>query len=265
MIMQHGFIRQHKVVINQTHPPSCLIVTIDGEVSDLHEKQLVKISSENQGINVQLIRSEPLNSRGALLNLAVKGCKTKYVAIMDADDISHPNRFEEQLFVFMKNDQIDVVGAWIEEIDPLDTEFKTVRKVPMGHTDILRFAKYRNPINQMTVMFKKTAVIDSGNYESIRYFEDFWLWIRMLNSGKIFYNIQKPLVTARASKEMVKRRSGLLYAKQEFVLYKKAYRIGFLTLLETLTCLLLRLPLRLLPQRLLFRFFNQILRAKPSA
>ena len=70
-------------------------------------------------------------------------------------------------------------------------------------------------------MYKKSAVQKAGGYQKMMWFEDYYLWIRMILNGAKFYNIQEPLVNMRAGYGQLERRSGLKYAKEEFKFYTK--------------------------------------------
>ena len=74
--------------------------------------------------------------------------------------------------------------------------------------DILPYARYRNPLNHMTVMFRKQDVLNAGNYRHFPYLEDYDLWSRMLAKGCAFYNLPEILVKARTSEALYERRGG---------------------------------------------------------
>ena len=60
-------------------------------------------------------------------------------------------------------------------------------------------AYYRCPINHPTVMFRRDAVLDVGNYREMEYGEDYELWYRVLANGKELANIPEILVKVRAT------------------------------------------------------------------
>ena len=61
----------------------------------------------------------------------------------------------------------------------------SIKKVPIRDDEIKKFAKRRNPFNHMTVMFRKKAVLDAGNYIPFPLNEDYYLWVRTyLNNSK---------------------------------------------------------------------------------
>ena len=88
---------------------------------------------------------------------------------MDADDISVPERFEKQLTVFENDKKLSVVGGNISEF--IDNTENTVgsRIVPKKDAEIKEYIKKRCPMNQVTVMFKKTDVNNVGGYIAVSY------------------------------------------------------------------------------------------------
>ena len=88
--------------------------------------------------------------------------------------------------------------------------------LPTIHDEIVKFAKLRNPFKHPTVVFKKTAVISSGNYRHFMWFEDYDLFIRIINNGCKTANLNEILVNVRSNKDQFARRGGLQYAKLRF-------------------------------------------------
>jgi len=92
---------------------------------------------------------------------------------MDADDVSLPNRFEKQIVFLKTNPGIDVVGSWVGEFVENPEVFIAVRATPEQSQDIRRFARFRNPVNHPTVVFRKEIVLRAGGYRSFDRFEDY--------------------------------------------------------------------------------------------
>ena len=80
------------------------------------------------------------------------------------------------------------------------------KKLPIKHNDIVEYAKKRNPFNHPAVMYKKSEVEKAGGYKDFSFFEDYYLWARMIMNGAICSNINEPLVYMRANNAMYKRR-----------------------------------------------------------
>jgi len=183
------------------------------------------------GKRLRVFRLPENRGLGLALRFGVEKCKNELIARMDSDDISVKNRIEKQLEVFEKID-VDVVGTSIIEYDKdLKTPFG-IRSVPEKNEDIIKFAKTRNPMNHVTVCFRKDRVLEAGNYENMLGFEDYYLWVRMIKSDCKFYNVQKNLLKVRSGMEMIKRRGGVRYLSRMIVFEKKIKEIGFLSFWE---------------------------------
>lgn len=114
----------------------------------------------------------------------------------------------------------------------------------------LNFSKKRNPFNHMTVMFKKQAVQNVGGYMDMPYFEDYWLWVRMLKAGYKAKNVDKVLVKVRAGQEMIARRGGLNYAKYIIRFEKALQSIGIINFAEMICYIIMRNVIAIMPESL---------------
>ena len=86
--------------------------------------------------------------------------------------------------------------------------------------DIKEYMKKRCPMNQMTVMFKKSSVEKVGGYLDWYCDEDYYLWIRMAIANMTFANMADTLVYVRVGEQMYQRRGGRKYFKSEAKLQK---------------------------------------------
>lgn len=243
-------------VLNQTLVPSELLIVVDGFVNDKLEAVLCQASSVDP---IRIIRLPCNNGLGASRRVAISEAKFEIIAVMDADDICLPNRFERQ-FQLLESGQADIVGAWIEEFDINPGDLQRVRRVPTTHEEIFEYGKWRQPLNHVTAMFKREAYLNAGGYQSIRYVEDYDLLVRMLKKGIKFSNIPEVLVYVRCGKSMLKRRSGIHYLAAELRLFYKMYHSGYLNLLQLFWNVLARLICRSMPNQLLSIIYDRWLR-----
>ena len=197
----------------QTLKPTEIILVVDGPI----EKKLadVILSFDNDYLKTFYLKKNL--GLGKALNFGLNKVSYDLVARMDSDDIACPNRFEIQLKEFSSDEDLVLLGGHIEEFGLAK---KRVRKVPVSHHQIVKFISKRNPFNHMTVMFKKNAVISSGGYQHMPFYEDYYLWHRMLNNknGKL-RNVDKVLVKARVSNGLLERRHGWGMFKNEYLFY----------------------------------------------
>lgn len=130
------------------------------------------------------------------LNIGLQHCNSNYIARMDADDISHPDRVERQLEFMIKNN-IDVCGSSYQIIDKDNVVIGKVTQ-PISNKSIRRKMYFSNPIAHPSVVFRKDVVLDVGGYMGGEYAQDYDLWLRLARNLNIkFYNFSDYLIDYR--------------------------------------------------------------------
>jgi len=216
----------------------------------------------SEGLAVNFIALPENVTLGPARAAGVLAAVHEWVAIMDSDDICRPDRFARQLDLIGRNPELGLVGGQIAEFSGVydgDTEAAgdsgglraATRVVPTGHDDIVRYAKFRSPFNHMTVMFKRDEVLKAGNYRRFPLFEDYDLWTRMIKNGTICANHPDVLVDARIDSSTFGRRRGVSYIRSEWRMQKQLKALGFINNAEFVRNLFLRIPVRLLPGKVL--------------
>lgn len=238
--------------------PNEIVLVEDGNLTD-ELYSAINLWKEKLGQKLKVIKLKENLGLGDALAIGLKKCSFELVARMDSDDISFQKRFEKQLEIFRRNKNIDICSSWVSEFDGDEGNIYAYRKLPESHEDIIKFAKFRNPINHPAAMFKKSSVLQAGNYRKILLIEDYYLWVRMILKGFKFYNIQEVLVNMRAGKAQLTRRQGLKYAINELKAQHLFYKMGFLNLYEFLRNTILKFSVRIMP-KVILRVVYKILR-----
>ncbi len=246
-------------MLKQTIPTNDFVLVCDGPLTPKLDQVIQTLSDQYQDI-FQIIRLETNCGLGNALNTGLKICKNELVARMDSDDISLLNRCELQLKAFQSDPELSLCGGNIMEFKTNEDEISSIRYVPSKYKDIVKFAKKRNPMNHMSVMFKKSIVEDVGGYIEVNLAEDYYLWIRIIKNGYKVANLNNILVKARIGNGMYKRRGGFKYAKNIYNLQKKFLTIHFITFPEFIVNCLIRITTCFTP--VLFReyIYKKILR-----
>ena len=200
-------------VYKQTLKPDEVVLVVDGPVNDEISKIIHNFKKTNPNFKVIWLK-ENLGHAGAR-RVGLENCSNEIIALMDSDDLSEKDRFEKQIKVLLKNKNISVVGGQIEEFDDDKNKIIGNRFVPLEDKDIKEYMKYRCPMNQVTVMFRKQDVLKAGGYLDWHNNEDYYLWIRMVLANQKFRNLKDILVRVRVNDNMYKRRGGWLYYKSE--------------------------------------------------
>lgn len=193
------------VLINQTCKPNQFVIVVDGPIPDTLDAVIKDYKAQFPDV-VEVVYC-PVNQGQSKASLeGFKYLKYELFARMDSDDLCVEERFEKQLEVFEKNSEVSVVGGWISEFDKTPDDLGSLRIVPQTHAEITKMFRKRTPINNMTVMMKKSAVEKAGGYGRETVNEDYSLYVHMWVNGAVFYNIQEILCYARIGNDMVGRR-----------------------------------------------------------
>ena len=252
-------------MLDQTVPPDDFVIVCDGPVSQELDDEITGFVSRFHGL-FQIVRESVNRGLGYALKIGLDYCKYDLVARMDSDDISDSRRMERLLDKFCRDPGLSVAGGQITEFisDPNAPIGK--REVPLRHEDIAKRAKTRNPMNHMTVVFRKQAVLECGGYLPFEKFEDYYLWVRMLHAGKRFCNVSDVCVYARVNEQMYMRRGGAAYFRQIMKMERFLLQSRFITYPEFLKNTFVRFLVSVLfPNGARARFYQAVLRKKENA
>lgn len=236
--------------------PDDIILVQDGKLTDDLDKVVAKWKKKIGNI-FTIVSLEQNVGLGDALNEGLKYCRYELIARMDTDDIALSERFEKQVKIF-ENSDIDICSSWVSEFNDDENDIVSYRKLPEYHNDIVRFSKKRNPINHPAVMYRKSKVEQAGGYKKMMWFEDYYLWSRMMLTGVRFYNIQEPLVSMRAGYGQLERRSGLKYAFNEIKFQKRLLGLGFINRFQFMYNSLVRFCVRVLPKNFIRRIYRAL-------
>lgn len=210
-------------VLAQTYPIDEIMLIEDGPLTDELYELINDYQSKNT--NIRTFAFEKNRQLGRALAKGVELCSNELVARMDTDDIAMPDRIEKQVAYMEAHPEVHVLGGAIREFNDEGTVDR-VKYVPKTQEEIVEYVKVRNPLNHMTVMFRRSAILAVGNYQHFPFLEDYSLWSRMLSKDYQIRNLDDILVRARTSMALVKRRSGWSYFKGFAKLRKFQHELG---------------------------------------
>jgi len=123
--------------------------------------------------------------RTPALRFAFKQAQGEFIAVLDSDDVSRPERISEQISFLDLNPEILLVGSWVEYIDESSNILST-SKPYSDSKKLLDCLGWMNPITHSSVMFRKSAAKEVGGYpEELIYAQDYGLIISLAQSGEI--------------------------------------------------------------------------------
>lgn len=182
-------------ILSQTFADFELIIIDDGStdhsldiIKTYHDPRIVLACNE---INLKLI---PTLNKG--LNLA----KGKYIARMDADDISLPSRLARQVEFMDHNPNVGVCGTWVEVFGDGEQNFWRFTDHPDATKCMLLFGCC---IVHPSVMLRRTIVEAGLCYSSLYpHGEDYALWVHIAQKYQIT-NIPEVLLKYRKTESQV--------------------------------------------------------------
>lgn len=245
-------------IYNQTLRPNEIVLVKDGILGDElnHIIDLERSRYKNtytQFICIQLSKNMGL---GTALQAGLKKCRYDYVLRMDTDDIAVSDRFETQMRYMSAHPHISVVGGYIGEFITENVIIR-VKSMPLKDGELYKYGKYRNPLNHMTVCFKKKDIMAVGGYKPLNGLEDYYLWSRVIVNGYTVANIDKVLVYARLS-NFEARRGGIKYFFTYLKLRLLQKKIGYLNLFEFIISIFLTAFITLPPNRIRNMLYKQL-------
>ena len=230
-------------IYTQTLKADEIVLVEDGEISIALEEVI------SQYPDLHIVKLEKNLQLGRALEAGLKVCQYEMVARMDTDDIMMPDRLEKQYRFMMEHPDIVACGGNIAEFTVEDTMLRE-KHMPTSPEDLYRYGKKRNPLNHMTVMFRKPAIETVGGYRHFPGLEDYDLWSRLLANGYKIANIPEVLVKARIGDSFASRRGGWAYFKRYLQLRKEQHQIGYLNIKEYIVACVLTFGMTVMPEKL---------------
>ena len=189
-------------ILNQTYLNFEFIISYD----DSTDKSLEIINKYNS-IDPRIIVLKGAK-RGLVksLNDAIKISNGKYIARMDADDISLPKRFQKQLEL-MENENLDICGCHYLLINE-DGKYLDTVLTPIENNTLLLYLAIGVPFAHGSVMFRKDFMsINNLEYgQGVKFAEDKALWIEMYKTSAKFSNVNDILFKYREFSESLSKK-----------------------------------------------------------
>ena len=184
-------------ILNQTFTDFEFLI-----IDDASTDNTVKIIKEYNDSRIKLIEKPVNTGYTNSLNYGLKIAKGKYIARMDGDDISFPERFAKQIAYLDVNPDVVLCGTSYEIIG--ETK-RTI--IPENHNAIKLTLLKENCIAHPSVMIRKDVLYKfSIDYDILKEpAEDYDMWVRLLPIGKL-HNLQEVLLKYRIHTKSVSRR-----------------------------------------------------------
>lgn len=215
-----------KSILNQTYTDFEFVIVGDTPFSD--RERVFKIIEEyaSKDSRIKFFPNENNIGLTKSLNVGLSHCSGKYIARMDADDISVPTRLEKQVTFMESNPTILASSAWFEFIDEAGKCSGSIVRhsdsIEGIHLDILKNTVMGHPVS---IYHRIVNNMEVRYDESMIYAQDYMLWVWILQYGNIS-NIQEVLLYYRLNEDQITFKFG--QKQQECA--RKAQQMAFATL-----------------------------------
>ncbi len=174
-------------ILGQTFSDFEFIIIDDGSIDNSGE--IIRSFKDNRIILIQ----QDNHGMAASWNRGIDISRGKYIARMDDDDVSMPNRFREEVAYLEGNNEYVAVGCWSEMID-IESNLLYLNTPPIDSDTLINQLPNKCPFIHSSVMMRYDYVKQVNGYKSSnRYFnqDDLLLWVDLSKYGK-FHNL--PLI-----------------------------------------------------------------------
>lgn len=210
-------------ILNQTYKDFELII-----IDDCSTDNSMQIVSSYKDDRIKIIHNERNAGIAQSRNNGLKVAKGEYIALMDDDDISLPQRFEKQMNFLDSNPDFDFVGGRYQIIDKKGEVTSESGKALHNPLYIKASFFFRNIISNGEMMFRRSII----SQYNIRYadnqlgMEDFRFWIECSKIGK-FYMLDQVFLQHRIHDTSETHRNVCLHGEERNDRKKELMKYSF--------------------------------------
>lgn len=202
------------------------IVAVDDGSSDATPQILLRRAAREPRLRVI---SQPHAGIVSALNQGLGACRAEFIARMDSDDFSYPERLKRQAVFLEAHPEVALVGCRVEGY-PAEQVRQGYRiyidwlNSLVSEEDIRREIFIESPFAHPSVMFRKSVILEAGGYQEHGWAEDYDLWLRLYVGGGHFAKLDEVLLGWREHPDRLTRRDGR-YSLENFIRAKAHYLV----------------------------------------
>ena len=178
--------------------------------SDLLKRALEHFENTTRFTTVVYSENESNKGLGYSMKKGVEMCKNEIIFRMDSDDLMLQNRLETQLNFMKKTQDCVLCGAQVQCFNDQQQGLQRT-----SHPTLITLEQFKKKpshwfLNHPTVCFKKSAILEVGNYNDKIHsmIEDFDLWLRILRKYEKIYNVPEVLLNYRIHDKQITHKGG---------------------------------------------------------
>lgn len=213
-------------ILNQTYRDFEYIIVLD-DPQNKELETLIRAYAE-QDARISLYINEKNSGCPYSKDRGVRLADTKYVAIMDSDDIAKPYRLEKQLSK-MESEELDIIAGYVTVIDEEGRVLYKMDNLPTTHEKIAKKMRVNNCMPHPTWVLRKDAYLELGGYSDIQGCEDYEFLLRAIESGYKLGMIDEIVLDYRLSTQSISRNNlykqylMMKYLQDEYFIHKLKY------------------------------------------
>lgn len=189
-------------ILNQTYRDFEYIIILDYPDNDVHKSVIEEYALKDDRIHFYI--NEKNMGLTDSLNRGLSLCHGEYIARMDADDISLPNRLERQMKYLEKN-HYDLIGGITEMINENGSLLYSIKSVPTDPKKINKALRYSQCIAHPTWLGRKEVFEKNAGYRHMPLCEDYDFTLRAVLNGFVVSNLNEAVLKYRMTSNSISR------------------------------------------------------------
>lgn len=189
-------------ILNQTYKDFEYIIILDYPDNDVHKRVIEEYAIKDDRIHFY-INEKNLGLTDSL-NRGLSLCHGEYIARMDADDISLPDRLERQMKYLEKN-HYDLIGGITEMINENGSLLYSIKSVPTDPKKINKALRYSQCIAHPTWLGRKEVFEKNAGYRHMPLCEDYDFTLRAVLNGFVVSNLNEAVLKYRMTSNSISR------------------------------------------------------------
>ena len=189
-------------ILNQTYRDFEYIIILDYPDNDVHKSVIEEYALKDDRIHFYI--NEKNMGLTDSLNRGLSLCHGEYMARMDADDISLPDRLERQMKYLEKN-HYDLIGGITEMINENGSLLYSIKSVPTDPKKINKALRYSQCIAHPTWLGRKEVFEKNAGYRHMPLCEDYDFTLRAVLNGFVVSNLNEAVLKYRMTSNSISR------------------------------------------------------------
>lgn len=189
-------------ILNQTYRDFEYIIILDYPDNVVHKSVIEEYALKDDRIHFYV--NEKNMGLTDSLNRGLSLCHGEYIARMDADDISLPDRLERQMEYLEKN-HYDLIGGITEMINENGSLLYSIKSVPTDPKKINKALRYSQCIAHPTWLGKKEVFEKNAGYRHMPLCEDYDFTLRAVLNGFVISNLNEAVLKYRMTSNSISR------------------------------------------------------------